>query len=100
MSVNFNATTYEEALVSVRAKQERLTQEQHRLDEIKREADAVMAQRKAQAEKLVFLRDGIDLRSEAKKNRSIRTNQLREAGILLPNEYIEKVREPRTKNQK
>jgi len=100
MSVNFDATTYEKTLVSVKAKQEQMMLEQHHLDEIKKEADAVMAQRKAQMEKLVFLRDGIDLRSEAKKNRSMRTNQLREAGILLPNEYIEKVREPRTKNQK
>lgn len=95
---SFNPSEYAEQLLSVKQKQDEIAAAQAARDaELQRVADVRNAA-KAKSQQLLALKKGVDLRSEEKKARVNRTMYLREVGILLPNEEICKVREPRKKS--
>ena len=93
----FNETQYKSQLSVVTDKLNNLSSVQHLIRQKDEEVLAARQARKEQVQKLLEVKKGLDLRSESKKDRETRTIYLREVGILLPNECIEKVREPRVK---
>ena len=93
----FNETQYKSQLSVVTDKLNNLSSVQHLIRQKDEEVLAARQARKEQVEKLLEVKKGLDLRSESKKDRETRTIYLREVGILLPNECIAKVREPRVK---
>lgn len=96
-SILFDAKLYNSQLSEVQGKLEQLNSVQQVISKKDEELEAMRLARKEEAQRLLEYKRGLDLRSVAKKDREARTSYLREVGILLPNEFIAKVREVRVK---
>jgi hypothetical protein len=83
--------TYETLLTSTTAKKAERTSAQELVRQRARELKAVQAIRSADVQKLLVLKQGLDLRRIERADRQTRTTKLHEAGILLPGEEIRKI---------
>jgi hypothetical protein len=95
----FDASVYASQLAEVQRKLNTVDELKESISKTDAQVLAIRAEKKAQANRLLEYKKTIDLRSEAKNDRDARTEYLRGVGILLPNECIAKVREPREKQE-
>ena len=95
----FDASMYASRLAEVQRKLNTVDELKESISKTDAQVQAIRAEKKAQANRLLEYKKTIDLRSEAKNDRDARTEYLRGVGILLPNEYIAKVRETREKQE-
>ena len=95
----FDASVYASQLAEVQRKLNTVDELKESISKTDAQVLAIRAEKKAQANRLLEYKKTIDLRSEAKNDRDARTEYLRGVGILRPNEFIAKVREPREKQE-
>jgi hypothetical protein len=95
----FDASMYASRLAEAQRKLNTVDELKESISKTDAQVQAIRAEKKAQANRLLEFKKTIDLRSDAKNGRDDRTEYLRRVGIILPNEYIAKVREPREKQE-
>ena len=95
----FDASMYASQLAEVQRKLHTVDELEGSIDDVDDQVQSIRAEKKARVNRLHEYKKTLDLRSECKNDRDARTEYLRGVGILLPNEFIAKVREPREKQE-